>query len=126
MPEKPFTWTDRNTACIATFNILEGDDQLNQFDRMFLKFDTAGETRLSSLPYFGHNLDGDDLEGRSRQMARKFLKFLVMLFTNRKERDEDDVESIRRAFFEQFRSEKATFRTLAEQADRFLKFKGET
>lgn len=125
MPDKPFIWTDKNAACIATYNILEGDGQLNQFDRIFLKFDPAGNTKLSTLPYFGHNLAADDLEGRAKQMARKFLKFLVTLYTNRKERAEDDVESIRLAFFARFNSETATFKDLAEQADRFLKFKGE-
>jgi hypothetical protein len=27
--EQDFVWTDQNLACVAAYNILEGDDQLN-------------------------------------------------------------------------------------------------
>lgn len=120
------SWNAKNLACIATYNILEGDSLLNQFDRMFLDFDAAGAVPLSRLPYFPKfGGAASDIEGRAAQMARQYFKFLVTLFTNRKERPADSIESMLRKFASLFASSSATIGDLAQAADAFLKFKGE-
>lgn len=121
-----FVWTEKNVACIATYNILEGDQLLNQFDRVFLSFSDSGATMLSSLPYFPKFGGAEsDVEGRAAQMARQYFKFLITLFTNRKERPADTVEAMLGKFGSLFASKTATFADLAQAADAFLKFKGE-
>lgn len=121
-----FAWSDKNMACIATYNILEADGLLNQFDRVFLPFSKAGETALSSLPYFPKfGGAAADIEGRSAQMARKFFKLLLVLYTNRTEHPNDTIEKMLATFAALFASKKATFSDLAEAADNILKFKGE-
>lgn len=119
-------WTEKNVACIATYNILEGDQLLNQFDRVFLSFANAGGTKLSSLPYFPKfGGAASDIEGRAAQMARQYFKFLITLFTNRKERPADTIEKMLGALAALFESKTATIADLAAAADGFLKFKGE-
>ena len=121
-----FLWTDKNVACIATYNILEGDQLLNQFDRVFLSFSNAGSTKLSSLPYFPKfGGAASDIEGRAAQMSRQYFKFLITLFTNRKERTADTIERMLGALADLFASKTATIADLAASADGFLKFKGE-
>lgn len=121
-----FSWSDKNMACIATYNILEGDQLLNQFDRFFLGFDNAGAMALSRLPYFPKfGGAAADIEGRSAQMARQFFKHLITLYTNRKERPAQSIEEMLGAFRAQFASKTATIADLAMTADAVLKFKGE-
>jgi hypothetical protein len=121
-----FVWTDKNVACVATYNILEGDQLLNQFDRVFLSFSKAGAVLLSTLPYFPKfGGAADDIEGRAAQMARQYFKFLITLFTNRKERPADTIEGMLGSFAALFASKTATIADLAQAADGFLKFKGE-
>lgn len=120
-------WSDKIVACIATYNILEGDRLLNQFDRVFLSFAKAGEVPLSSLPYYPKfGGAASDIEGRSAQMARQYFKFLITMFTNRKERPADTIEKMLAALGALFASKTATIADLAEAADGFLKFKGES
>lgn len=119
-------WSDKNIACIATYNILEGDQLLNQFDRFFLSFDKAGTKKLCELPYYPkHSAAKGDIEGRSAQMARQYFKFLISLYTNRKERAADSIEEMLDALAEKFADKTATIGDLAAKADGFLKFKGE-
>jgi hypothetical protein len=120
------TWTGKNIACVATYNILEDDKLLNQFDEIFLKFDQAGDIKLSSLPYYPKfGAASSDIEGRAAQMSRHYLKHLVTLYTRRKENVRDAVEDILSAFQVLFTSETATLADLAAQADKFLKFQSE-
>jgi len=119
-------WSDKNVACIATYNILEGDQLLNQFDRVFLGFAKAGSVPLSSLPYYPKfGGAASDIEGRSAQMARQYFKFLITLFTNRKERRADTIEGMLATIASLFASKTATIADLAQAADGFLKFEGE-
>lgn len=124
--EQDFAWTDQNLACVATYNILEGDDQLNQFDAIFLKFKSAGPVKLSSLPYFPKfEAAPEDIEGRSEQMARKFFRFLITLYTGRKESRQTTVREVLDTFAALFASDQARMKDLAAAADRFLKFSNE-
>src|SRR5688572_7046820 len=119
-----FTWTDKNPACVAAFNILEGDNLLNQFDTSFLPFNEAGDIKLSTLPYFPKfGADPRDVDGRAAQMARQYFTFLIRLFTNRKERPMDGVRKVLEAFKAEFASTTSTIASLAAVTDDFLKFK---
>jgi hypothetical protein len=119
-------WTDKNVACIATYNILEGDQLLNQFDRVFLSFAKAADVPLSKLPYYPKfGGAASDIEGRSTQMARQYFKFLITLYTDRKERSADTIELMLDTLTSLFASKTATISALAAAADGFLKFKGE-
>lgn len=122
-----FIWTDKNMACIATYNILEGDQQLNQFERFFLSFNDAGKMQLCKLPYYPKfGGAAADIEGRAAQMARQYFKFLIIHYTNRKERSADNLEAILAVFQALFSSTSATITDLAKAADDFLKFKSES
>lgn len=121
-----FAWTQDNMACLATYNILEGDQLLNQFDVLFLKFKDAGAVRLSSLPYFPKFAAApEDIEGRAAQMARRYFKFLITLFTHRKENKATSVGTVLGSFETLFASEASTITDLAAAADGFLKFANE-
>ncbi|WOB06567.1 hypothetical protein [Piscinibacter gummiphilus] len=120
------TWSDKQVSCIATYNVLEGDELLNQFDRAFLPFDKAGSVPLQRLPWFpDFAASKGDIHGRAAQTARAFFKFILKLYTNRKERPQDAVEKMLRALGDCFESKDATIADLAQTIDSFLKFKGE-
>jgi hypothetical protein len=126
MASRNFTWSSKNMACVATYNILEGDLLLNQFDHVFLAFDQANAVPLSTLPYFPKfDAAASDIEGRAAQMARQYFRFLITLYTNRKERPADSVEQMLGKFGALFESNSATIAELAQAADSFLKFKDE-
>jgi hypothetical protein len=119
-------WTHKNVACIATYNILEDDKLLNQFDEVFLKFDDAGAVKLSSLPYYPKfGAAESDIEGRAAQMSRYYFKHLVTLYTRRKENAKVAVEDMMAEFQKLFTSKTSTLAELATSADKFLKFASE-
>jgi hypothetical protein len=126
MATAPQSWTDKRMACIATYAILEGDKFLDQFDGFFLPFDRAGETLLTSLPYFPKfGASPHDIEGRADQMARKFFKFVVINYTNRKENVMDSVEGVVGKMKANFMDKSTTFEDLADVTDAFFRFSGE-
>ena len=119
-------WSAQRVACIATYNILEGDQLLNQFESFMLRFAVAGAKKLSDLPYFPKfGAAAADIEGRADQMSRMFLKHLVAIFTNRKERAADSVEQMHAALAKHFESTSSTMLDLANTADDCLRFKDE-
>lgn len=126
MATAKFGWNNKNMACVATYAILEGDDQLNQFDSYFVRFADAGDVKLTSLPYYpkygAHELD---IHGRADQMARRFFKYVVQLYTDRKENKMDAVEEVIWKMRELFKTDGKTLEDLAEVTDAFFKFKGE-
>lgn len=126
MATSNYVWDGKKMACVATYTILGGDKFLNQFDDFFLKFDSAGSVKLTSLPYFPKfGATPQDIEGRADQMARNFFKFVVTTYTNRKENPMDSVEVAVKNMREHFKGTRSTFKDLAEEADRFFKFSGE-
>ncbi len=58
-------------------------------------------------------------------MARKFFRFLITLYTSRKESRQTTVREVLDTFAGLFASEQARMKDLAEAADRFLKFSNE-
>lgn len=126
MTTAKYTWNTDKLACVATYTILGGDNFLDQFDEFFLRLDEAGKVRLSTLPYFPKfNASEFDIAGRADQMARKFFKFIVQTYTNRKENPSDSVEQCVGRMRDLFKSESATFTELAAATDDFFKFNDE-
>ena len=126
MATEKYTWRADNMACIATYTILGGDNFLDQFDEFFLKMEAAGTVKLTTLPYYPKfDASSFDIEGRADQMSRKFFKFIVVTYTNRKENPADTVEEIIKKMRTLFKNKTATFTDLAEAADKFFKFSGE-
>lgn len=126
MATEKYTWRADNMSCIATYTILGGDKFLDQFDEFFLKMESAGTVKLTTLPYYPKfDASSFDIEGRADQMSRKFFKFVVVTYTNRKENPSDTVEEIIKKMRALFKSKTATFTDLAEAADKFFKFSGE-
>lgn len=126
MATKNFTWDTNKMACIATYTILGGKSFLNQFDEFFISIDEAGDIKLTTLPYFPKfSASSANINGRANQMARKFFKFIVLNYTNRKENPTDTVQACIENLQALFESESATFKDLAEVTDGFFKFNGE-
>ena len=126
MATEKYAWRADNMACIATYTILGGDNFLDQFDEFFLKMEAAGTVKLTTLPYYPKfDASSFDIEGRADQMSRKFFKFIVVTYTNRKENPADTVEEIIKKMRTLFKNKTATFTDLAEAADKFFKFSGE-
>ena len=126
MATEKYAWRADNMACIATYTILGGDKFLDQFDEFFLKMENAGTVKLTALPYYPKfDASSFDIEGRADQMSRKFFKFIVVTYTNRKENPADTVEEIIKKMRALFKGKTATFTDLAEATDKFFKFSGE-
>lgn len=126
MATEKYAWRADNMACIATYTILGGDKFLDQFDEFFLKMEDAGVVKLTTLPYYPKfDASSFDIEGRTDQMSRKFFKFIVVTYTNRKENPADTVEEIIKKMRTLFKTKTATFTDLAEATDKFFKFSGE-
>lgn len=123
---QPSGWNPDKLACIATYTILGGNNFLDQFDEFFLRIDSAGDTKLTSLPYFPKfDASPFDIDGRADQMARRFFKFVVQTFTRRKENPMDTVEDHLRTLRGLFKNTSATFSDLAQATDEFFKFDDE-
>jgi hypothetical protein len=119
-------WNPDKLSCIATYTILGGDNFLDQFDDFFLPIDTAGDVLLTSLPYFPKfEASPIDIDGRADQMARRFFKFVVRIYTRRKENPMDTVEDHVRTLRGLFKNTSATFSDLAQATDEFFKFNDE-
>lgn len=126
MATEKYVWTPDKLACIATYTILGGDAFLDQFDEFFLQIDKAGAVKLTTLPYYPKfSASPTDIDGRADQMARKFFKFVVLTYTNRKENPMDTVEACIKKMRGLFKNKSATFTDLAEATDKFFKFNDE-
>jgi hypothetical protein len=119
-----FDWR-ASLACVATYRVLEGNDKLDQFEEAELPFEDAADRLLSTLRYFpGATANRDILDLLGFEMARRFLKLLVLNFTVTREKDVSSAE-ILRALAPVFASKTATIKDLAETVDRTIHFSDE-
>lgn len=126
MATKNYIWDENKMACIATYTVIGGKSFLNQFDDFFLSINEAGDTKLTTLPYFPKfSASSANIDGRADQMARKFFKFIVLNYTNRKEKPTDAVEDCIKNMRALFKSDSATIKDVAEVTDKFFKFNDE-
>jgi hypothetical protein len=116
-----FEWQP-NLCCVATYRVLEGNDKLDQFEEDDLPFDDAPDKLLSGLRYYpGTTANRDIIELVSFEIARRFLKLLVLNFTVTREKDVSSAQ-ILRALAREFASATATIKTLAGTVDRTIRF----
>lgn len=121
------SWTERNMACVAAYNILENDLLLNQFEDIHVPFAGAGSRKLSDVcAYFPKfPVSPMDLRGRAHQMARQYLIAVVKNYTGRKEDRMLSAEEALMDFTALFESDKATLLQLAQATDDVFRFKDE-
>lgn len=127
MPAKKLTWSDKNIACVAAYNILENDRILNEFEDIHVPFDGAGDRKLSQIcTYFPKfPVSPMDMRGRAHQVARQYLVAVVKNYTGRKENVMLSAEGALMNFTDLLQSDKTTLLQLAQATDDTFKFKGE-
>jgi hypothetical protein len=115
-----------NLACIATYKVLEGNNNLNQFEESVIPFEKAPEVTMDQLRYYPHTTNNPDLiEVKSYEIARKFVKSIVNLYSVKKEKKEMNSAEIIKEIAQIFARGGATILNLAETVDRLIKFQDE-
>src|SRR5690348_4471714 len=117
-----FKWRENN-ACVATYNVLEGDNFLDQFEDVDIPFDDAPDVTMKELRYFPRSTGNPRLlEVLGNQMARDFLRHVSKTFTLKKQipgkSSADTIEELS----EVFSSKEGTIRDLAQILDSNIKF----
>lgn len=110
-------------ACVATYNILEGDQFLDQFEDSSVPFDQAGDLKVGELRFFPRTTSNANIiEALSLDIAMRFLRCLVKTFTNRKEDRDQSTQELIDALATAFRKPETTLADLAGTVDSLFKF----
>ena len=89
-----FQWAN-TMPCVATYNVLEGDQFLDQFEDTDIPFDDAGDVKLGTLRYFPRTTANSGIiELLALQMAQKFMAFIQKTFTITKHDPSDTAAKI--------------------------------
>lgn len=123
--EVVYEWRENN-ACVATYNVLEGDNFLDQFEDVDIPFADAADVSMAKLRYFPKSTGNSSLLGvLGNQMARQFLKNVSKTFTLQKQtpgkKTADFVEELTAVFS----NKGGTLRNLAQILDENVKFPDE-
>jgi hypothetical protein len=123
MPD--YQWKENN-ACTATYKVLEGDGFLDQFEDTDVPFNKAASVKLKNLRYFPKTTTNPQIiEILSLEIARKFIKHVVKVFTvskqNTSKSSADTIEQIAKVFADGSK----TIKDLAEVVDANIKFPDE-
>lgn len=109
-----FEWSN-TMPCVATYNVLEGDRFLDQFEDTDIPFDEAGDVKLGTLRYFPRTTANPDIiELLALQMAQKFMAFIQKTFTITKHDPSDSAGKIIRDVAAVFADPKKAIKDLAE------------
>jgi hypothetical protein len=120
-----YEWRE-NMACVATYNILEGENFLDQFEDADIPFDEAPEVPMGRLRYYPKTTaNAEIIRLLSLQIAQRFLTDLVKTFTVRKEMPEKETSATIKELAGIFADKKATILDLAETVDGNVKFPDE-
>jgi hypothetical protein len=118
-----FTWDANEMACVSTYRILEGDRFLDQFEDAEFPIEDAGDLPMSELRFFPGITDNSaGLKLLARQMARRFVSFLVKIFGAVKQDSDHTSAEIIERFTELFANGEATLTQLAEAVKEEIKF----
>jgi hypothetical protein len=110
-------------ACVATYNILEGDQFLDQFEDSAVPFDKAGDLKVGELRFFPRTTSNANIiEALSLDIAMSFLRCLVKTFTSRKEDRDQSTQDLIDALAAAFRKPETTLADLAKTVDSLFKF----
>jgi hypothetical protein len=120
-----YEWRENN-ACVATYNVLEGDHFLDQFEDVDIPFDKAPDVTMGKLRYFPKSTGNSNLlEVLGNQMARKFLKHVAKTFTLNKQSPGKKTAVFIEDLAEIFSNKSGTLRDLARILDDNVKFPDE-
>ena len=120
-----FVWKE-NLACVATYNLLEGDNFLDQFEDSVIPFTDAADITLGSLRYFPKTTTNAQLiEVLSFEIARKFVTLLNKTYTVKKQHPSDKTAEIISDIAAVFAEPTKTIGNLAELVDATIKFPDE-
>lgn len=120
-----YQWKENN-ACVATYKVLEGDKFLDQFEDADISFKKAPTVKLKTLSYYPKTTTNPQiLDVLSTEIARKFVEYLVKVYTVKKENAKSSA-AIMSEIARVFADGNKTIKDLAEVVDANIKFPDET
>jgi len=120
-----YEWKENN-ACVTTYKVLEGDNFLDQFEDADIPFRNASSIKLNSLRYFPQTTgNAQIIEILSIEIARKFLKYIIKVFTVSKQKTAKSSAEIIEDIAAIFADGSKTIKDLAEVVDANIKFPDE-
>jgi hypothetical protein len=123
--EAVYEWRENN-ACVATYNVLEGDQFLDQFEDVDIPFADAPDVKMKELRYFPQTTgNANILELLGIEMSRDFLRHVSKTFTLNKQNPEESSVVIIRKLAAIFSKGDRTIRDLAEVLDDCIRFPDE-
>lgn len=123
--DQVYEWRENN-ACVATYNVLEGDHFLDQFEDVDIPFDEAPDVTMGKLRYFPKSTGNSDLINvLGNQMARDFLRFVSKTFTLKKQVPGKLSAEVIEELSDVFSNKSGTIRELAKILDESVKFPDE-
>jgi hypothetical protein len=119
------TWRNR-IACVATYNVLEHDDKMDQFEDVDVPFEAAGELKMKQLRFWpGLDLPAGAIDTIARGKSREFLIHVQKHFTAKKEDPNMRAGDVIRAVGNLFATGDTTLLQLANLVDGFIRFPDE-
>lgn len=116
----------QNMACVATYNILEGDSFLDQFEDSEISFKDAEKVKLNTLPYYPQTTNNPEiLRIAGYEYARLFIKYLVKIYTVSRQNIKTSSAEILTAIAETLMDGEKTILELAEVVDDNIRFPDE-
>ena len=120
-----YEWKENN-ACAATYKVLEGDKFLDQFEDADIPFAKASSVKLKTLRYYPKTTTNPQIiEVLSIEIARKFVTYVVKIFTVSKQNTEKSSAAIISEIAKVFADGSKTIKDLAEIVDSNVKFPDE-
>lgn len=117
-----YEWRE-NPACVATYNILEGEPFLDQFEDASVPFKDAGALKVGDLRYFPKTTANSNiLTVLGHEVSRRFFTLLLKTYTVKKEDPATTTPEVLQALAGIFSDKTKTLADLAEAVDGHVKF----
>jgi len=115
-----------NLVCIATYEILAGDNTMDQFEECNIPFDKAADVAMKDLRYYPKKTTNDHiLDVIFYEVARKFVMLLMKNYPVKTEKDGLNSVDIIEAISDIFRDGEKTIKDLAAATNELVKFADE-
>lgn len=109
----PLAW-GHSLPCVATYNVLEHDDKMDEFEDKDFPFDAAGALNMGSLRYWpGLGLPPGGMDALALLKAQQFRNLLVKNFTGTKQDADMGKAQVIRALAKVFGKKSGTLLELA-------------
>lgn len=123
---EPFRWRN-NMACVATYNVLEHDDKMDQFEDVDIAFDDAADLEMGQLRFWnGVSPPAGAMDTIARLKAQEFLFLIQKNFTSKKQDPSLTSGGVIRAVGKVFATRTATLADLAKVVDASFRFPDES